>query len=53
MEPESTDLGLSLAALNIDEPRSGIGNTYSTLHSVVECASCSIFEKDYEDEDDY
>ena len=53
VEPKSTDLGLSLAELNIEEPRSGIGNTSSTLHSVVERASCSIFEDDYEDEDDY
>ena len=47
-----TDLGLSLATLSIEEPRSGIGNTSSTLHFVVECASCSIFKEDYEDEDD-
>ena len=52
VEPESTDLGLSLVALNIEEPRSGNGNTSSTLHSVVERASCSIFEEDYENEDD-
>ena len=43
VEPESTDLDLSLAALNIEESRSGIGNTSSTLHSIVEHASCSIF----------
>ena len=52
VKPESTDLGLSLTALNIEEPRSGIGNTSSTLHSIVERASCSIFEEDYENEDD-
>ena len=52
VEPKSTDLGLSLAELNIEEPRSGIGNTSSTLHFVVEHASCSIFEEDSEDEDD-
>ena len=51
VEPEFTDLGLSLAALSIEEPRSGIGNTSPTLHFVVERASCSIFKKDYEDED--
>ena len=53
VEPESSDLGLSLAALNIEEPRSGIGNTSSTLHSDVEHVSCSIFEEDYEYENDY
>ena len=47
------DLGFSLAALNIVEPRSGIENTSSSLHYVVEHASFSIFEEDYEDEDDY
>ena len=41
----------SLAALSIEEPRSGIGNTSSTLHFVVERASCSILRKT-EDEDD-
>ena len=35
---------------NIEGPRSG--NTFSTLHSAAECASCSIFVEDYEDEDD-
>ena len=52
VEPEFTDLGLSLAALSIEEPRSGIRNTSCTLHFVVEHASCSIFKIDYEDEDD-
>ena len=52
VEPKFTDLGLSLAALSIEEPRSGIGNTSSTLHFVVERSSCSIFKEDYEDEDD-
>ena len=46
------DLGLSVAALNIEEPRIGIGNTSSTLHFVVERVSCSIFKEDYEDEVD-
>ena len=53
VKPEFTDLGLSLVALSIEEPRSGSGNTSSTLHFVVERASCSIFKEDYEDEDDY
>ena len=52
VEPKFTDSGLSLVALSIEEPRSGIGNTSSTLHFVVERASCSIFKEDYEDEDD-
>ena len=52
VELEVTDLGLSLATLVIEEPRSGIGNTSSTLHFVVEHVSCSIFKEDYEDEDD-
>ena len=51
-EPKFIDLSLSLAALSIEEPGSGIGNTSSTLHFVVEHASCSIFKEDYEDEDD-
>ena len=53
VEPESADLDLSLVALNIEESRSGTGNTSSTLHSIVERASCSIFEEDYEEEDGY
>ena len=53
VEPELAGLDLSHAALNIEEPRSGIGNTSSTLHSAVKHASCSIFEEYYEDEDDY
>ena len=52
VEPKFTDLGLSLAALSIEEPRSGIRNTSRTLHFVVEHASRSIFKEDYEDEDD-
>ena len=35
VEPDITDLGLSLAALSIEEPRSGIRNTSCTLHFVV------------------
>ena len=42
VETKFTDLGLSLATLGIEEPRSRIGNTSSTLHFVVERASCSI-----------
>ena len=52
IEPKFTDLGLSLATVSIEEPRSGIGNTSSTLHFVVERVSCFIFKEDYEDEDD-
>ena len=52
VEPKFTDLDLSLVALSIEEPRSGIRNTSCTLHFVVERASCSIFKEDYEDEDD-
>ena len=52
VEPKFIDLGLYLVALIIEEPRSGIGNTSSTLHFVVERASCSISKEDYEDEDD-
>ena len=52
VEPKFTDLGLSLATLDIEEPISGIGNTSSPLHFVVEFVSCSIFKEDYEDEDD-
>ena len=51
---ETGDLDLSLAALHIEEPRSGVGNTSSTPHSAVEHLSTSIFEdeEDYADEDD-
>ena len=49
---EFTDLGLSLAALSIEEPRSGIRNTSYTLYFDVERSCCSIFKEDYEDEDD-
>ena len=52
VEPKFTNLGLSLAALSIEEPRSGIRNTSCTLHFVVERASCSIFKEDYENEDE-
>jgi len=48
---QNLDLDISLATLNLEEPRSGIGNTSSTPHSTVECASCSIFHDEYEDED--
>ena len=54
VDPESGDLDLPFAALHIEEPRRGVGNTASTLHSVVERVSTSIFEDqgDYADEDD-
>ena len=54
MDPEIDDLELPLAALNIEESRSGVGNTSSTVHSAVERVSSSIFEDydDYADEDD-
>ena len=52
VEPESPDLDLSLAALNLDEPRSGIGISSSNPQSSVERASCSIFEEKYDDQDD-
>ena len=52
VEPEFTDLGLSLVALSIEEPRIGIRNTSCTSHFVVERASCSNFKEDYGDEDD-
>ena len=51
VEPEFTDLCLSLATLGIEEPRNGIGNTSSTFF-VIERVSCSIFKEDYGDEDD-
>ena len=55
VDPESSDLDISLVALNIEEPRSGVGIASSTRQSIIGCASCSIFEE-YEDEaehDDY
>ena len=55
VDPKSADLVISLTALNIEEPRSGVGLASSTQQSTIGCASCSIFEE-YEDEaehDDY
>ena len=52
MDPQCLDLDISLAALNLEEPRSGIGNTSTNPHSTVERASCSIFHDEYEDEND-
>ena len=55
VDPKSSDLDISLAALNIEEPRSGVRPASSTQQSTIGCASCSIFEED-EDEpehDDY
>ena len=55
MDSKSADFDISLAALNIEEPRSGVGPASSTQQSTIGRASCSIFEED-EDEpehDDY
>jgi hypothetical protein len=51
---EFPDLDISLGALNLEEPRSGIGNTSTNPYSSVEHASSSIFHDhdEYEDEDD-
>ena len=50
---KSADLDISLAALNIvDEPRSGVGISTSNPQSSVQRASCSIFEEDFDDQDD-
>ena len=49
---ESPDLDLSLATLNIEEPRSGVGISSSNPLSTAEHASCSNFEEDYDDQDD-
>jgi hypothetical protein len=35
VDPESPDLDISLATLNLEEPRSGIGNTSSTPHPLL------------------
>ena len=56
VEPESFDLEMSLAALNIEEPRSGVGPSSSSQQSTIGRTSCSIFQEEYEDEpedDDY
>ena len=55
VDPESVDLDISLAALNIEEPRSGVGPASSTQQSTIGRPSCSIFEEyEYEAEhDDY
>ena len=55
VDPESFDLDISLAALNIEEPSIVVGHSSSTHQSTVGRASCSIFQE-YEDEpeeDDY
>ena len=47
---------ISLVALNLDEPRSQVGNSnaYSISQSIVEHASCSIFcDEDEDGDDDY
>jgi len=49
VDPDSFNLDISLAALNLQEPRSGIGNISSTSLSTVECVSCSIFRDEDED----
>ena len=56
VELESSNLEMSLAALNIEEPISGVGPSSSTQQSTIGRASCSIFQGEYEDEpedDDY
>ena len=56
VEPESSNLEMSLAALNIEEPRSGVSPSSSNQQSTSERTSCSIFQEEYEDEpedDDY
>ena len=56
VEPKSSDLEMSLAALNIEEPRSGVGPSSSSQQSTIGRTSCSIFQEEYEDEpedDDY
>ena len=50
VDPESSDLDISLAALNIEEPRSGVGQSSSSQQSTIGRASCSIFQDEYEDE---
>ena len=52
---QNLDLDISLTALNIEEPNSLVGHSYSTLQFTIGCASCSIFQE-YEDDpedDDY
>ena len=53
MDPESSDLDISLAALNIEDPRSGVGPSSSTQQSTIGRASCSIFQEEYGDEPEY
>ena len=53
VEPETADLNISLVALNIvDEPRSGVGISSSNPQSSIQRASCSIFEEEFDDQDD-
>ena len=40
---QNLDLDISLTALNIEEPNSLVGHSYSTLQFTIGCASCSIF----------
>ena len=53
VDPESSNLDISLAALNIEDPRSGVGPSSSTQQSTIGRASCPIFQKEYEDEPEY
>ena len=45
-------MNICLAALNIDETRSGIGISSSNPQFTAERASCSISKEEYNDEDD-
>ena len=53
VDPESSDLDISLAALNIEDPRSGVGPFSSTQQSTIGCSSCPIFQEEYGDEPEY
>ena len=44
VEPESFDLEMSLVALNIEEPRSGVGPS-SSQQSTIGRTPCSIFQE--------
>ena len=51
VDPECLDLEISFASLNAnEEPRCGIGLPSSNTRIETQCASCSIFEEDYDDE---
>ena len=54
VDTKSYDLDIPLAALNLEEPRNGIGNSSYTPQSTTEHVSCSFFyDEDKVEDNDY